>query len=138
MTDTEAIFQKFCQLTDGDKAAAASLTLADALNRSLEASGTAKPAAQADILNLKEAAVYLGLSESGLRKIVDRTYRARSGRPVNGPTIEFSQPGKGSCIRFRREWLDAFIDKQRIIPAPPKPAVIHRSRNRRDSRGLDY
>ena len=93
---------------------------------------TAKP----DVLNLKQAAEYLGYSQDGLRKIIHRTRRARSGRPVNGPTIEFSQPGKGACIRFRREWLDDFIDRQRLIPASP---VVPRPRRARGpSHGFDY
>jgi hypothetical protein len=48
------------------------------------------------LLNLEQAAAYLGYKPEGLRKIV----KLRQ--------IEFAQNGRGP-IRFRREWLDEFV-----------------------------
>lgn len=56
------------------------------------------------MLTLKEAAEVLGCSPSGLRKLI------RQG------AIRYFQIGKHSTIRFRREWLDDFIDLHSVIP----------------------
>jgi hypothetical protein len=76
------------------------------------------------MLNLREAAAYLGYSADGLRKIIQRTKRRQAGVHVAGPTIEFSQAGKKGSLRFRRKWLDDFIEKNRDgrdIPLLPEP-----------------
>lgn len=65
---------------------------------------------QSDIgetVGLCEAADILGMSESGLRKLVRRG------------EIRYSQTRKGAAIRFRREWLDEFIEP----PAPVRPRL---------------
>ena len=83
--------------------------------------------ATVELLSLKEAAAYLGYTERGLRKIVGRSWlaRLRTGS-WNVPTIEFSQAGKRGAIRFRREWLDDFINKGRVMPIPDLPLATRR------------
>ena len=118
------LYAEYLDHTGGDKAAAASLTLADTLQRTLDAK--AEPVAQpvADgLLNIGEASHYLGCTPHGLRKIVARTQASQMGQRVNGPTIEFFQSRKKGPIRFRQEWLDAFIEKHHLragLPAIPK------------------
>jgi len=48
------------------------------------------------LLNVNEAAKYLGCKPAGLRKLVTQQ------------KIRYTQNGRGP-IRFRREWLDAYI-----------------------------
>jgi hypothetical protein len=90
---------------------------------------TPAPAAADEMLNLKQAAAYLGYGSRGLREIVDRTRKSRARQHVVGPTIEFSQGGKGGTILFRREWLDDFIEANRVRPAtlPPTPKARKRA-----------
>ena len=69
-----------------------------------------------EVLTLKEAAEYLGYSESGLRKIKDRK------------EIKFAQKGQGP-IKFQKEWLDEFLQNQQEIERSPvqkrsKPITI--------------
>ena len=101
----------------------ANQTLADVMQRSLDAGAKPEPPANG-MLNLKQAAAYLGYTAEGLRKIVERTRRQQSGLRVQGPTIEFSQAGKRGSLLFRCEWLDHFIEKNRNgrdTPLLPKP-----------------
>ena len=69
-------------------------------------------------LNLEQAAAYLGYKPEGLRKIVKLKQ------------IQHSQNGRGP-IRFRREWLDQFAEKNAggpkdigNTPAKRKPAPL--------------
>ena len=58
------------------------------------------------------------MKASGLRKFVARTKR---GTP--GPQIQFFQIGEGP-IKFRREWIERFIDEHSTKPGQvqqPKP-----------------
>lgn len=55
------------------------------------------------MLNLKQAAEALGYSESGLRKLV-----TRGG-------ISFLQARPHAPLRFRPEWLEAFIQRNAKI-----------------------
>jgi hypothetical protein len=64
-----------------------------------------------ELLNLSEAAAYLGCAERTLRKLVDRSRLRLSGCPVQGPTIQFFQAHPRGSIRFRPVWLDAYIDE---------------------------
>ena len=50
------------------------------------------------MLSIQQAARILGCSVSGLRKLITRN------------AITFYQDRKGAPIKFRREWLDEFID----------------------------
>ena len=68
------------------------------------------------LLSLREAAEYLGYSEDGMWKLVKRSRRRASGAAVGGPTIRFFQPSRGACIRFKREWLDEFIEQHTVDP----------------------
>ena len=68
------------------------------------------------LLDLREAAELLGYTVKGLRKIVDRS-RARSlGTAVQGPVIKFFQPTRRSPIRFKRAWIEEFIDAHTCDP----------------------
>ncbi len=126
---TTTLYDDYLKLTNGDIAAAASLVLADALHSSIDAKTPAQtvpahPVPDAMLISLKQAAAYLGYKPNGLREIVQRTKRSRAGVHVAGPTIEFSQAGKKGSLRFRRKWLDDFIEKNRDgrdIPLLPKP-----------------
>lgn len=80
------------------------------------------------MLNLKQAAAYLGYSAEGLREIVHRTKRSRAGQHVLGTTIEFCQSGKSGSIRFRREWLDHFVEENRVGPGTPRLPAKQRRR----------
>jgi hypothetical protein len=55
-------------------------------------------------ISLKEAAAILDYSPSGLRKLVRRR------------EIRFFQIRKHSPVKFRKEWLDAFIDEHSSAP----------------------
>ena len=74
----------------GDAGAAAVLTLAE-----VQAT-KCLPAGHDSVLNMRQAAAYLGYEPSGLRKLVAQRH------------IQHTQNGRGP-IRFRREWLDQFI-----------------------------
>jgi hypothetical protein len=124
---TTTLYDDYLKLTNGDIAAAASLVLADALYSSIDAKTPAQTVPDA-MLSLKQAAAYLCYRAEGLREILERTRRSRAGQHVVGPTIEFSQSGKGGSIRFRREWLDAFIEAHRVQPGRPAlPKVREKS-----------
>jgi hypothetical protein len=73
------------------------------------------------MLSLREAAALIGYTEKGLRKIVDRS--KQNGQSTKGPTIEFFQTGKGGPIRFKREWVEAFIEASKTTPAARLPTV---------------
>lgn len=62
------------------------------------------------LMNLDDAAEILALSPSGLRKLVRRR------------AIQFFQDRPHSPIKFRREWLDEYIDRHTtVIGGPTKP-----------------
>lgn len=56
------------------------------------------------ILSFAEAAEYLAMSQSGLRKLV----RKRG--------IRFSQRGKWGRLKFNQEWLDEFVNANEVVP----------------------
>ena len=135
------IYEECLALVDGDKAAAASLTLADVMhsvrdNQALlppSATATAMIESSADrMLNLREAAHYLGYTTHSLRKIVNRSRRSHKGQSIHGPTIEFFQSRPKSTILFRREWLDQFIERHRVLAGVPTQSV--KASRRRHSR----
>ena len=74
----------------------------------------------AALLSLAQAAEYLGASESGLRKIVERSRKLlANGKP---PLITWCQHGKWGRIHFREVWLDDYIDDG--IPEPSEAVPI--------------
>ncbi len=125
---TWTIYREYLDKT-GSETVAASLALADVLQSTLDAKDeTPAPTMPEGMLNLVQAAAYLGSTAHGLRKVVIRTQQSRAGQPIKGPTIEFFQQRKGSTILFRREWLDAFIEAHRILPGTPAlPKVREKS-----------
>jgi hypothetical protein len=64
----------------------------------------------AALLNLDEAAHDLALTPRTLRKLVERSRVRLRGIPVEGPTIRFFQSRPGAALKFRRAWLDAYIE----------------------------
>lgn len=71
------------------------------------------------LLNLHEAASLLGYSVSGLRKLVARR------------EVRFFQARPHAPIKFRRAWLDEFIDSNSIEPGAP-PMIGRRRKPKRD------
>lgn len=65
------------------------------------------------MIDLATAAELVGYKPAGLRKIVAAVKAGKSG-----PTIRFAQVGKGP-IRFRREWLEDFINGN-VVSRPEK------------------
>jgi hypothetical protein len=89
---------------------------------------------------MMQAAVRLGYSPSGMRKLVERSKRRLQGYPVRGPTIRFFQPSPGDEIKFRSEWLLDFIDacthdpeKAPLITLVAKP---NRNKDKRPGSGM--
>ena len=84
------------------------------------------------LLNLQEAADYLGYSESGMRKLV-----------AKGELL-FCQRRKHGRIKFKPEWLEDFIRENThdLRTEPPQKATRKAARKRTDlaenSHGLDW
>lgn len=70
------------------------------------------------LISLSEAAELLGYSTSGLRKLVARR------------AIQFFQARPHSPIKFRREWLDEFVEAGSIKPGAPATAQKRRKPKR--------
>jgi len=81
--------------------------------------GLARPIKRENWLSMKEAAAILGVSVSGLRKLIG------DGQP-NCP--RFYQVKDGSPILFRKEWLDDWIEarSQPAKPIQPPPKAMGR------------
>lgn len=73
------------------------------------------------LLNLKEAASYLGYSPGGLRKL------------INQKRIRFMQHGDGP-IKFRRDWLDSFVTENTGGPATVERSAARQYRPRNESK----
>jgi len=71
------------------------------------------------LLDLNEAAALLGYSVSGLRKLVSRR------------EVRFFQARPHAPIKFRRAWLDDFIDSNSIEPGAP-PVIAKRKKPKRE------
>ena len=131
------LYAEYLQHT-GDSAAAASLTLADVMQSARGSQPDEPSAAPADrMLNLREAAGYLGYTVHCLRKVVNRSRCSHNGQGVRGPTIEFFQSGPKSTILFRREWLDQFIEKHHVRAGLPTPPAFRKPRRRRGRSDAD-
>jgi len=126
------LFARFRETTAGDGLAAAFLTVAQVMQdgRAFEPTRTRQPAVHAQretkrppghMVNLQEAAEYLGYSASGLRKIVSRSKVKQGGGTTHGVTIKYFQARKNSEIKFRQEWLDAFVAEFTTDPSDPLP-----------------
>ena len=73
-------------------------------------------AATTDWFTLPDGAAYLGLSPSGLRKIVDASRSKQQGADVRRPTIKYVQYGTDAAIQFKKEWLDEFLVSHTVDP----------------------
>jgi hypothetical protein len=77
------------------------------------------------LLSLAAAADYLGCRPRTLRKLLDRSRLKMRGIPVAGPTIRFFQARNRGAIRFRRAWLDEYIEAgTHTPPEAESPAVV--------------
>lgn len=72
-----------------------------------------------NLVPMKDAAEYLGYSVDGLREVVDRSRRRANGVATRGPFIKFFQAGRRGAVRFKREWLDQFIEENTVDPTVP-------------------
>jgi hypothetical protein len=61
------------------------------------------------LLSLQQAARFLGYSAGGLRKLVRRR------------ELQYFQVRKHSPLRFRQEWLDAFVAEHSVGTGLPVP-----------------
>ena len=77
------------------------------------------PAATERMLHLREAAEYIGMTASGLRKLVGRK------------EIRYCQRKSHSPILFKPEWLDEYVAKHTLIPKDELPPVAPRTRKKR-------
>ena len=68
------------------------------------------------MLSLEQAAILLGYSVIGLRKLV--------GRRV----IRYFQSRPHAPVKFRREWIDEYIDAHSIEPGAPLVTPAQRKR----------
>lgn len=69
------------------------------------------------MMSIREAAKYLGVSEDFIRR--------EAGRGA----VKHFQPRKHSMVRFRREWLDDYIEENaRGCPAPKQQSRAVRPR----------
>lgn len=71
-------------------------------------------------LDVDQASEYLGYSATSIRRWC-RSKRIRHAR----------SPGRNSCYRFRREWLDEFLEERTVnpkgvpyVPKSKRPMVI--------------
>jgi len=76
------------------------------------------------MLTIQQAATALGLSVSGLRKL------------VRGGSIRFAQRTKHAVIRFRREWLDDYANAK-AAPARPVRSIPKQRRRLAAAHGFD-
>jgi hypothetical protein len=92
------------------------------------------------LISLEQAAQMLGYTTKGFRKIVDRSRAKACGFRTHGPTIRFFQATKGSPIKFKPEWLDAFIAEHTVDPNPAAKSETTRAQPTSligDNAGLD-
>ncbi len=66
------------------------------------------------LMTINQAADYLGYSVSGLRKLVNRGI------------IRYFQATEGAALKFKREWLDDFIEAN-TKPSEQKESAKRRS-----------
>ncbi len=74
------------------------------------------------LITLEEAAQYLAMSVSGLRKVL------QSGK------IKYTQNGKKGRIKFRKEWLDEFIEEN--TPSYTKPYTAPKKQKKKPITGF--
>jgi hypothetical protein len=92
------------------------------------------------LISLEEAARLLGYTAKGFRKIVDRSRAKAAGHRTHGPTIRFFQATKGAPIKFKVEWIEAFVIEHTVNPqekASPSNGRPARRPFADESAGLD-
>lgn len=101
----ESLFHQYLTITD-DACAAATLVLA---NVTMNATKGDRP----ETLTLEQAAVKIGYSPSGLRKLAKRG------------GVKYMQSGPRAPLLFRPEWLDALGTTEPVIVPLPRPKPKH-------------
>ena len=87
------------------------------------------------LLSVKQGAMRLGYSLSGMRKLIEKSKRRLQGYPVKGPTIRFFQPNLGDEIKFRSEWLEDYINACTHEPEKmPLKTLVAKSKRNKDRR----
>jgi hypothetical protein len=92
------------------------------------------------LISLEDAARMLGYTAKGFRKIVDRSRAKAAGHRTHGPTIRFFQATKGAPIKFKPEWIEAFIAEHTFDPHPvaqPEKTRVRPTAPIGDNAGLD-
>jgi hypothetical protein len=86
------------------------------------------------LIGFEEAARILGMKERSLRKIIQRSRDRIDGRWTSGPTIRFFQYHPKAAIKFRREWLEEFINQHTYDPRPSalQPPDVTRRKTKED------
>jgi excisionase family DNA binding protein len=92
-----------------------------------------EPPVPANVLGLRAAAEYIRVSEHTLRRLV----RARA--------IQYVQNAPRGRIRFKREWLDTYLEmastaarRRNSKPPTPKPGRRTGNRGQDNNHGIDY
>lgn len=86
-----------------------------------------------ELLDMKQAAVALGRTVDWLRRLVHRSRQRLRGYPVKGPTIKFLQSRPYDEIKFRKRWLDEYLD---ACTQDPESVPLMVARVREDHRPL--
>jgi hypothetical protein len=71
------------------------------------------------LISFEEAARILGMGQRKFREIIQRSRERIEGRWTCGPTIRFFQSQPKAAIKFRREWLEDFINEHTHDPNSP-------------------
>jgi hypothetical protein len=91
------------------------------------------------LIGFEEAARILGIGERNLRKIIQRSRERIEGRWTSGPIIRFFQFQPKAAIKFRREWLEDFINEYTHDPNSPSllpPDPPRRTTKQRETVGF--
>lgn len=92
-----------------------------------------------ELIGFEEAARILGMGERNLRKILQRSRERIEGKWTSGPTIRFFQCQAKSAIKFRRKWLEDFIDEHTHDPSPVSVRQTDvRRRNGKNSKAAGF
>lgn len=78
------------------------------------------------MLTLREAALQLGITESGLRKVLRRR------------GIRYFQDRPHSAIRFRQEWIDEYIEGHTVDPTTDRPTLHLITAPQRSKRNIGW
>jgi len=122
-----ALYQLSRNLRDSITAQEAKAYLSECLAR-LEDLTPPEAQPEGGMIGIDRAARLLGLSVSGVRKLVDRSRKTAKGESVRGPVIRFHQARPGGPILFRPEWIDDYVDGHTVDTPPTHTPPTSRTR----------